>query len=354
MSHRGSIRHYSENILKIETGLARQDNLEASFKTLFETICEDYPGEGYESAEYHVNVVTGVEGALRSFGYVWMSDPRICRMLLGKNPDGSERIHEYDDPDWVPSSDQSNESSEDSDKTKSMKESPEIFHQSSWADLQDEEEEEEEKHRCPKIVEKLPPLITLPGYKYDDAQKKAIYEKKKAELESFKEDTSNIEVPETGGFIILGPAYIIPLDEEYEANVLYCSITPMWITEEMIRPHFERYNTDNSYKTDHRKKGAKGPRVKKYPSVSFNSIRNKDESKSVNDQRKGCFITFSPNKIDDSSFALLMTRKMWIDNLDDIRANEEAKAAGKPEIKVRRGLVIFSHWRKSKKQYNRN
>ena len=329
------MKQYNESILRVETGLARQENLEASCNVLFKLIRDKYPGEGYEQAQYQAHIVTDIKGGLYGYGYVWVSDPRIYRILIGKNPDGSERFIEYDDPTWVAPSVES-----DIKKKESFPILPHSLLQNrqiSWAELQDEEDEEIARTTCPKIRKDLPPLFNLPGYKYDEDQKKAAYEKQMAEKEHYGEDTTNIKVPETGGFVARKHGVKFD-DDESEQNVLCCSKTPLWVTEEMIRPYFARYNTD---KSTYYKKNNKGKSIQySYPEITFSQLKGQ-----YSNTAKLCVVTFSPHKPFDAVFALLMTRHFYVDNLDDVKD----KSGGNKELEVRRGLVIFGHWRKVKR-----
>lgn len=68
------------------------------------------------------------------YGYVWFTNPQVANMLVGKNPDSSERFEFVQDPRWVPD-----------------------YESKLWGDIAEIEDP-------PKIKRHLPPLLTLPNY----------------------------------------------------------------------------------------------------------------------------------------------------------------------------------------------
>ena len=49
-----------------------------------------------------VNLIVNKNGEYYGFGYIRVSNESVYWMLLGRNPDGSDRVLEYPDPNWIP------------------------------------------------------------------------------------------------------------------------------------------------------------------------------------------------------------------------------------------------------------
>ena len=184
-------------------------------------------------------------------------------MLLGRNPNGTERVEEYPDPDWKPPS-PSNENIKKDDTNKN------------WIDLV----EEEDAHVQPMIKKILPPLVSLDGYPYDAEQIQHLKELKEREGEK------DVEIPKIGYFEI-SRGYALDAPPGTLKNRLCARNVPDWIPEEAFKSIFSFYLQDN-----------KG----EYPIVKF--VNSKNGTRIV-------FITFDPNK-KDAIFTLLMTKKTVI------------------------------------------
>ena len=50
---------------------------------------------------FRVNFVEDKDGKPFGFAFVFVRNPAVYHMLLGKNPDGSDRIEYHDDPSWT-------------------------------------------------------------------------------------------------------------------------------------------------------------------------------------------------------------------------------------------------------------
>jgi hypothetical protein len=309
------MRYYNESTLHVTSGIARQEQLEAALKAVFKQIRDHYTDEGYETAHFIANVITDTKGNIFGYAYVWVSDPRIYYMLVGMNPDGTERYEEYEDPNWV-------EPSEDRPETSIVG--------VNWADITEQEEELDEKYTRPMIRRQLPPLVRLPGYQYDEEQLK-----KAAELVKSSAG-EEVPVPKLGYFEV-SRSWVSNVDANLDETTLCCRMAPNWVTEEMIRPVFERYSTDTELRHG-TVNGIKG--MYSYPVVTF--AKTKDKRTGEPCQR--VFVAFSNLCPHDASFALLMTRKITIENLDDIRMNEKLLTENKQPRDVRKTLLVFSHW----------
>lgn len=318
------VRHYNESTLHVLSGIARQEQLEAALKAVFKQIRDHYPDDGYESAHFVANVISDTKGNIYGYSYVWVSDPRIYYMLIGRNPDGSERFEEYEDPDWKPPSEPR----------------PEVTMSLgvNWADVVDEEEDLEEKYTRPIIRRQLPPLVRLPGYRYDDEQLKKATEMVVAKA-SPEEKEAAVPVP-TVGYFESSRSWVSDVDEEDSETTLCCRVAPTWVDAEMVRPFFERYSSDRELRHG-RVDGVTG--MYSYPVITFGNSKNKYTGEAC----KMVYVLYSDLCPHDASFALQMTRKITIENLNDVRLNEKLLSEGKPVREVRKTLLVFSHWRKT-------
>ena len=132
------------------------------------------------------NIVFDLSGNHLGFGYLWVSNPNLYHILLGKNPDGSDRYqykspHEFTTSWFHPNGDKK-----------------------SWCDISDEEEEWLEKTKVA-----LPPLFPPPSIQISKARQK--------EIQSRYKDP--IEVPNKCE-IQFQKAWTTRLDNRYTPNVL--------------------------------------------------------------------------------------------------------------------------------------
>jgi len=226
---------------------------------------------GYKTnCKFRVNLIVDKEGKYFGFGYIRVSDPKIYWMVLGRNPDGTERIEEYPDPDWKPPTNK-----------------PEKSENKSWFEMV----EEEEAYIQPTIKKILPSLIPIPGYEYDEEQ-----------IEHLKElaNDENIEIPKIGYFEI-SRAYATDSGPGTLKHRLCARNVPDWIPPEAFKAIFSFYVSENKKGTT--KIGNKET-VDNYPIINFMDTKN--GSRIV-------FVTFDI-ATKDALFALLMTKKTRIVN----------------------------------------
>ena len=198
------------------------------------------------SCKFKSNLICDNNGNHYGYGFLWVTNPQVYYMLIGKNPDGSSRLEYYDDPSWTPSI------SSDS---------------KSWADISDNEP--------PKLSRNLPPLMTLPPFTYSKSQKNIL-----------NTDKSN-------GFFQLSPAYVTDIDPKFSHYILCCRGIPNWINENDLKNCFIPYASDSTTKIPRKIKNKRF--YDTYPFVSIND-------------KKIAFITFD-STTRDAQFCLLMMRK---------------------------------------------
>ena len=249
---------------------------------------------------FRVNFITNKEGEPLGLAFAFFMDPAIYHMVLGQNPDGSERYIEQDDPSWKPPSkdDLVNESgwsvSAKYDKSKS------------WADETEEAEQAERKFTCPKIRTPLPPLIVIPPVRLTDVQmeekRQDIIEENEGKLDF---DPLKVHVPREE-YLIIQEAQVKSVESKYRHDVLKAIGVPDWITPSHIKTIFTPYVTDANTKDKRVVHGATV--VEPYP---FVNISEKDGKRFV-------FVTFDPQTT-NAQFALHMQMKTIVrDKIDNV------------------------------------
>lgn len=91
----------NRSTLYITSGVLRQDQVTAAFGAAFTQIRAAYPDDPEISkATYEVNVVSDTRGKLFGVAYVWVASEKVYNILIGLNPDGTERVGTFPDPEW--------------------------------------------------------------------------------------------------------------------------------------------------------------------------------------------------------------------------------------------------------------
>ena len=232
-------------------------------------------------------------------------------MLLGRNPDGSERVREYLDPNWVPPSEQ-NISEQDQDEM-------------SWFEIA----QEEDKHVQPIIREDLGPLMVIPGYVYDEKQYQHLQDV------AIKTGKDPSKVP-TMGYFEFSRAYSRDVEKGKEANVLCARQIPDWIPSIAFKNIFSIYSNVNNLGGNLLNPSIATQNQESYPIVTM--INSKKEA------GRTVLVTFDPTT-KDAIFALLMTRKVRIvhpkyDKKSSGTINLDGKVYKISELKC---TLIFDH-----------
>ena len=258
-----SINNIAEKINKLKKNRKFKDvkKFESKLKTIRTKSLSDF---NREKCMYKINLLVTKDGAYHGYGYIRVSSTKIYWMLLGRNPDGSERFEETLDPNWTPP--------EKTEEKLSFDEIIKINKNKTWADVA----EDEEKHIQPVIRKSLDPLITMPGFKYDKEQLKHL-----KELAVLNEEDPD-SVPDTGYFEI-SRGYAKEAPSGTIKHRICARNVPNWVPLEAFVTTFKPYVTNGG---------------DKYPKVNF--IQTK--------KGKIVFVNFDPSTT-DALFALLMTRK---------------------------------------------
>jgi len=289
-------KYYDNHTLYVTSGVAREEQLHAALRTAIkdrevrlniENITEFLKqkdinvnqdnyldlivkhGLKYITIEcdIKVNLIVNKNGEYYGFGYVRVSNEEVYWMLLGRNPDGTERVIEYPDPNWSPPA-----------KTEILEEN---VTEMSWFEIA----QEEDKYIHPVIKEDLGPLMVIPGYKYDVTQYKHLQEM------AIVDGKDPSKVP-TMGYFEFSRAYTRDLEPGKISNVLCAKQIPDWIPAVAFKNIFRSYSTSNNIE---------------YPTISITD--NKKDGRMI-------FITFDPFT-KDAMFSLLMTRKVRIKHPDN-------------------------------------
>ena len=244
---------------------------------------------------FRVNLVENREGKSFGIAFVFVTNPAVYYMLLGKNPDGSDRIEYRDDLSWSPPA----EGDSMNDGGWSTISVP-VF-TTNWSattddEIQHEPEQKRPKYVCPKIPVPLEPLMILPPYHLTSDQ----IEEKRAKIVEDNEgksgfDHSLVEIPEVSHFVV-DRAMASPVDQKFMPNILKCKGIPDWVTKEDLKMQFSPYASDAETSQE---RFIKGRRVEEtYPFVNINEDRV-------------AFIIFD-SSTNDALFALHMMKKTII------------------------------------------
>jgi len=244
----------SGSVIYLWTGVASPDQLKDSVLAAIAAISKKMNRQ--YSRNFRTNVVVDKDGGVYGFGYLWLESPELYNMLLGLNPDGSERVETHPDPNWVEPEIPLETALESADSAEATLNTPDTLNTlekdsgtDSWGDVDAREEAVRKLYVCPVITNYLSPLMTLPNYRYTDDQLEHL-----EMLQATKQLDSGIsggEVPLEGGFV-LAPAEVRIPPAPFSPNVLTARRVPDWVTEAMIGREFKPYASDSTTLHTHR------------------------------------------------------------------------------------------------------
>jgi hypothetical protein len=255
---------------------------------------------------YRVNMIADKEGRSLGFAFVFVSNPEVYHMLLGHNPDGTERMEYIEDPNWrKPCGEEIVNDAGwatvemDFDSPISWSSSSEIDWSAETAKSDEamrRQQELESKMACPKISIPLPPLMVLPPYQLTADQ---VAEKHRKILEENQNkpdfDPSMVEVSNTVNFKVQW-ALVQCLDSKFMHNILKAKNIPEWVSERDLKVLFSPFASNTSIK----QRFVKGRKVEEcYPFVS------------IDPERRVAFIVFDPSTT-NAQFALHMMKKTLV------------------------------------------
>ena len=286
-------RYTNKHTVYVVTGMAKKEQLEMSVNFFKKELVRMFPKDGYEKCEVIVNLVTDNAGNMYHYAYLWVSDPRVYYILVGMNPDGSER---YED-----------EKEEKEDVDFDNLDFDDVFTEAS-------------KIKKPSIRKPLGPILSLPATEYTSEQKIQALEKLKTKATESGEKVEDITAPDYA-YYITSRAHASKTEDGYNYSVLYSNV-PVWVTEDMLKEVFSKFSSEKS---------GIYPKIFLEPTFRFNKEKNTKED------RKKAFVEFSASYATDGMFALLITRRLLLKDKAQERKNVEAlrknKSAIVPEVK---------------------
>jgi hypothetical protein len=277
------IRLLDNSSIFIESGVATQKQVSDCLK---KAISDAEKVLGYETnCKFKINLIVDKDGKYFGFGYIRVSNPKIYWMLLGRNPDGSERIEEQLDPNWKPPV--------NTNEGLTFEQILEKNKNKTWFEIA----QEEDSYVQPKIKIVLPPLITIPGFEYDEEQ---IAHLKELAIEKGESENA---VPKVG-FFELSRAYSSNPERGFLKNRLCARNVPNWVPEQAFKSIFSMYVSEEwRGKLGSIRLGNKEI-SDTYPIINFVDAKNKGRI---------VFVTFPP-ETNDAIFAILMMKKTRIVN----------------------------------------
>lgn len=261
---------------------------------------------------FRVNLVTNKDDKSFGFAYVYVQDSRVYHMLLGKNPDGSERVEYVDDETWRPPEDGeltnqtgwsfTDEDDFSMDYSQPIKWGNDDSHHD-WGVVVDEydsfiqaKQTQDKKFICPQIPRELPPLMTLPTFNLTKEQMESRRDNiitKNEGKEDF--DPELVDVPEEAHFTV-DRAGVLEVEAKYMHNIIKAVTVPEWITPDDLKIQFAPYASDSTTRHERSIKGHKYNDTYPFTSISADRV---------------CFVIFDPATT-DAQFALHMMKKTII------------------------------------------
>lgn len=304
---------HDNHTLLVKFECATSQQILQSFITAFKTYQND--NNTTLKCKFKVNYVEDRDGKSFGFAFVFVTNSSVYNMILGKNPDGSDRVEYKEDLTWEPPIENSyvNKSGLSVvDKPEKKPDHSDI----SWADMLEADDEyeaqileqqilqekERQKKIRPKIAFTLESLMKIPPVVLTLDQ---IEKKREKIINDNKQDfdIDSIYIQETE-YLNVERALVFQINQKFISNILKCKNVHPSITKHDIKTQFLQYASDS---TTLHERIVKGKRVKEsYPFVN------------INDDRVA-FVIFDQSTR-DAQFALHMMKKTIIkkkiDNID--------------------------------------
>ncbi len=210
---------YSSNVMYVCTGDLKYDDVYQVTSVVVDMANEVHrqiTGR-YEDGNYKVNMPTNFEGRTMRHCYVWIASSALASLICGYNIDGTERVELTPDPKWVPPAPKEASYSPSSSSDR-------------WCDFSDEEDEEPQ-----------PPMVKI--YLQGLVNRVFIYYQR-----SEGEVSTSPYAQELGVLMNYGLSFSQLPGERYQSHVLFASLVPSSISDEVIRASFAPYATDGSGK----------------------------------------------------------------------------------------------------------
>lgn len=188
-----------------------EDQIHTAIRSTLNTLANQ--NKEYQ-CKYIMNMVKK-RGVRTGRGFIRFMNSKVYHMLLGRNPDGSSRTRQYEDPNWEPPV--YNPFASTAGK--------------SWADIMEEEDE----LKAPIIEETLPPLAQLPKIKLSEEQQIELEKHFDETLEAF-EAPSEVE-------IYIEAALAHDMEQGLSHNVLRSSSLLPFMDEAFIKNEFQCFST---------------------------------------------------------------------------------------------------------------
>jgi hypothetical protein len=266
-------RFHNTHNVHVKTNLATKEQLDNSVSLFKKELAKKFPSKNYDKCEILTNLVVS-RGESVGYAYLWVENPEVYFILCGFNTDGSERYEEY------------------IEKCEEECIEDDLDFDLSSMDLNNIIREKQLKEPI-RIMKPLGPIMTLPGFEYNEIQAEKAYKSLVEEEETIASRESRapneIEKPKFGYFECKR-SDTTSIEEDMSYNILWGKI-PMWVTEKMITEKFNRFS-EPSY--------SKEPR-------NF-SISLGNQCRDVQDYRE-VTIKYSTAPKGIATFALQMTRK---------------------------------------------
>jgi hypothetical protein len=218
-------KYYNEHNVFVRMGVATRKQLEDAVNAFKKILASNSDPKlaKLASGEIEINFVRDGSGNLKGQAYLFAQHPEVYWILCGYNPDGTPRVRE------VPSEETSDPVIDYADIDLSTIDFNTIS--------------EINRKNPPKIIEKLPPLITFPGFELT-AEQRVLVRKYKEDAEEQKAKVENREpapvTDELYGYFELDRAATMTLDESQNPNMLRGEV-PRWVTPSMIYEKFAKF-----------------------------------------------------------------------------------------------------------------